>query len=54
MDENILKFSLNDTSNANYTRYQLNNRSYNFTYLTIPIGLKLKTKEIGMVTYLVK
>ena len=51
VNENIIKFNLNDTSNANYSRYQLNNRTYNFTYITIPAGLKLKTKEIGMVTY---
>jgi hypothetical protein len=51
VDETILKFSLDDTANTNYTRYQLNNRSYNFTYVTLPVGLKLKTKEIGMVTY---
>ena len=51
VDETIMPFNLADTANANYTQYQLNNRSYNFSYLTIPVGLKLKTKEIGSVTY---
>lgn len=40
---------------ANYDienkHYQLNERKYNVTYLTIPVALKMKTKEIGLLTY---
>jgi hypothetical protein len=39
---------------ANFTgesRYQLNKRTYNTTYVTIPLTLKLKTNEIGYMTY---
>jgi len=32
-------------------KYQLNEREFKATYVTIPIGIKLKTKEIGMMTY---
>ncbi len=31
--------------------YQLNNRVYNTTYVTLPFTLKLKTPEIGALTY---
>ncbi len=34
-----------------YTHFQLNERVYKATYITIPLLLKLKTKEIGMMTY---
>lgn len=37
--------------NQKYTLYQLNERTYKSTYITIPLLLKLKTKEIGMMTY---
>jgi hypothetical protein len=33
------------------TQYQLNERQYKVTYITIPLVLKLKTKEIGTMTY---
>lgn len=33
------------------TQYQLNERQYKATYITIPLVLKLKTKEIGTMTY---
>ena len=33
------------------THYQLNERQYKATYITLPIMLKLKTKEIGTMTY---
>lgn len=48
-DGNLL--SPQDTAGAQYTPYDLRNRNYNTTYLTIPVGLKLKTNEIGMMTY---
>jgi hypothetical protein len=40
-----------DTAGQNYTPYQLFGRTYKTTYLTLPIALKLKTNEIGMLTY---
>jgi hypothetical protein len=33
------------------TQFQLNERQYKATYVTIPLLLKLKTKEIGTMTY---
>ncbi len=38
-------------SPASNTHYQLNDRSYNISYVTIPLTLKMKTKEIGNLTY---
>lgn len=34
-----------------HSHYQLNERKFKTTYVTIPLVLKLKTKEIGMLTY---
>jgi hypothetical protein len=51
IDEKIEEYKLSDTANANFTHYQLNERKYNVTYVTLPIALKLKTKEIGALTY---
>ena len=39
------------TFNQSNTHYQLNERQYKATYITLPIMLKLKTKEIGTMTY---
>ena len=60
-DDKINKYSdtpgagTDSASRYNYyqsnTRYQLNSRVYNVTYITIPLTLKLKTKQIGMMTY---
>lgn len=38
-------------SPASNTLYQLNDRTYNISYITIPLTLKMKTKEIGSLTY---
>jgi len=38
-------------SPASNTHYQLNDRSYTVSYVTIPLTLKMKTKEIGNLTY---
>ena len=38
-------------STTGFTRYRLSTREYKNTYLTIPLMLKLKTPEIGMLTY---
>lgn len=40
-----------DTAGKDYTAYALNSRQYNTTYVTIPLTLKLKTNEIGYLTY---
>lgn len=39
------------TYNQTHTHFQLNERKYRATYVTIPLVLKLKTKEIGTMTY---
>lgn len=50
LDEEIVKDNT-VLDPAVHKQYQLNNRTYNFTYVTIPVGFKMKTKEIGMFTY---
>ncbi|MFL5765358.1 MAG: porin family protein [Bacteroidia bacterium] len=58
-DDKILEYMAPDSSTAFYssatlkgkTWYQLNERQYKATYITIPLVLKLKTKEIGTMTY---
>ncbi len=60
-DDKIITFNSSPGANstaadiANFyqsnTRYQLNSRTYSVTYITIPLTLKLKTKQIGMMTY---
>ncbi|MEO5643734.1 MAG: outer membrane beta-barrel protein [Bacteroidia bacterium] len=42
--------SREDTSSTSVL-YQLKNRTYNTTYITLPFTLKLKTPEIGALTY---
>nr|MBA3972127.1 outer membrane beta-barrel protein [Bacteroidota bacterium] len=39
------------TYNQSHTHFQLNERKYKATYITIPLMLKLKTKEIGTMIY---
>jgi hypothetical protein len=44
--------SMNDTNfMKDVAVYYLKQRSYNANYITIPLTLKMKTKEIGMLTY---
>jgi hypothetical protein len=60
-DDKILEWSASPDANTDSTsafnfhqgnpHYQLNDRQYSITYITIPLTLKLKTKEIGMMTY---
>ncbi len=52
-DDEIDKYPTDSASGygKSHTRYQLNERQYKATYITIPLMLKLKTKEIGMLTY---
>lgn len=42
-----------DQSNSpvSFTRYQLNKRKYKTTYISVPVLLKLKTREIGAMVY---
>ena len=47
-DSEFLKFA--DSTTAT-TRYILNSRKYNTTYVTLPFSLKFKTPEIGTMTY---
>lgn len=50
LDEAIVKYEgAHDSTSHNH--YQLNNRNYNITYITLPFGFKMKTKEIGIFTY---
>jgi hypothetical protein len=39
------------SSTTGYTAFELKKRSYRSMYLTIPLALRLKTKEIGYLTY---
>ncbi|MCW3084307.1 MAG: hypothetical protein JWP12_1673 [Bacteroidetes bacterium] len=39
------------SAGGKYTNYLLNERKYQLTYITIPVALKLKTKEIGALKY---
>jgi hypothetical protein len=48
--EDIVKYDENN-SNTSYTHYQLNGRKYQNTYISVPILLKLKTREIGAMVY---
>lgn len=50
--EDIVEFSeVNSGNVGGHTRYQLNKRSYRNSYISIPILLKLKTREIGTMVY---
>jgi hypothetical protein len=52
-DDKIVEYSSVPTAAtpSAYTHYQLNERKFKVSYITIPLSLKLKTKEIGMMTY---
>ena len=43
--------NIEDTAGKAYTTYLLKNRKHNTNYITIPLMLKLKTSEIGYMTY---
>jgi hypothetical protein len=49
-DEDIVKYDENNP-NTTYTHYQLNSRRYQTTYISVPVLLKLKTREIGAMVY---
>ncbi len=40
-----------DTAGQLFTQYQLKNRTYRTTYVTIPLTLKLRTQELGLMSY---
>jgi hypothetical protein len=40
-----------DTAGKQFTAYKVNSRIYKTTYVTLPFTLKLKTPEIGALTY---
>lgn len=55
-NEEISEFltAYNDTTSSGSNRYVpclLNERKYSITYVTLPLTLKLRTKEIGALTY---
>ncbi|MEO6903561.1 MAG: porin family protein [Bacteroidia bacterium] len=50
-NDDIVEYKKDHTPSSSETHYQLNERQYKATYLVIPVLLKLKTKEIGMMTY---
>ncbi|MGQ0827284.1 MAG: porin family protein [Bacteroidota bacterium] len=50
-DEKIAKYSPDYSTDPKYTHYQLSERKYKTTYITVPLALKMKTKEIGSLTY---
>lgn len=43
--------SVSDTAGKKVARYLVNSRDYSINYLNIPITLKMKTKDIGGLTY---
>jgi len=51
LDDKIAKYDPVLSGASSYTHYQLNERTYTATYITIPLTLKMKTKEIGALTY---
>lgn len=50
-DQNIATPPSDTSKWNNYTGYKLNERKYNVTYLNIPLNIKMKTKDIGGLTY---
>lgn len=48
-DEGYL--AIEDTAGKNFELYKLNNRIYKTNYVMLPLYLKMKTNEIGMMTY---
>lgn len=50
-DDKIVKYNEDYKYDPAYIHYQLNERQYKISYITIPLTLKMKTKEIGTMTY---
>lgn len=51
LDDKIVNYDPVLANAPSYQHFQLNGRSYKTTYITIPVALKMKTKEIGALTY---
>ena len=54
LDDKIVPFELRHSigsDTVSFTHYQLNARNYSTSYVTIPLTLKMKTKEIGSFVY---
>lgn len=58
LDDVIADYNSRPSDQAGYTsfdqthtKYQLNEREFKATYFTIPLAIKLKTKQIGLMTY---
>lgn len=51
LDDKIVKYDSDRPNPSSYTHYQLNERTYKVTYITVPLSIKMKTKEIGALTY---
>ena len=51
LDDEIVIYDTVLANSPSHTHYQLNERTYKVTYITIPLSLKMKTKEIGAFTY---
>lgn len=49
-DDEFVNFS-DSATNSTSSMYWLQNRTYKVNYVTIPIAIKMKTKEIGYMTY---
>jgi hypothetical protein len=50
--DDIVPYNIDqNNSTTTYTRYQLNERKYQTTYISVPVLLKLKTREIGAMVY---
>ncbi|MES2138960.1 MAG: porin family protein [Bacteroidota bacterium] len=51
LDDEIVVYDKVLANSPSHTHYQLNKRTYKVTYITIPLSIKMKTKEIGALTY---
>lgn len=51
LDDEIVIYDPVLANSPSHTHYQLNKRTYKVTYITIPLSIKMKTKEIGALTY---
>lgn len=51
LDDKIVHYDPVLATSPSYTHFQLNERTYKITYVTVPVTLKMKTKEIGAFTY---
>lgn len=50
-DDQIINFEDTAGKSATMTAYKLDERKYRATYVTLPLTLRLRTKEVGAMTY---